>query len=212
MAVTRRERARQEQLRRRKRYERAGFVAVSVLVMLVPSLRAPAPGAVGSGLPPAAQPPGDDPLGSGSSAAVASTAVGDTSLPLGRLRIPAIGLDTDFYRGVSDGVLDQGPGLWPGTPAPGSAGNSVLAGLRTTPPAPFAALDELEGGDEVVVSGAAGEVMFAVVATLVVDASDYAAVVLAQPEDADERILTLFACHPRGSTEQRIIVRARIST
>ena len=51
--------------------------------------------------------------------------------------------DSVVLGGVSRDQLRRGPGLLPGTPAPGLAGNSVIAAHRITWGAPFSRLDEL---------------------------------------------------------------------
>jgi sortase A len=65
------------------------------------------------------------------------------------LQIPRIGLDLVVLGGVSRDQLRRGPGLLPGTPAPGLAGNSVIAAHRITWGAPFSRLDELRPGDRI---------------------------------------------------------------
>src|SRR5680860_77422 len=44
---------------------------------------------------------------------------GDSNSPLGTIAMPSIGLQTKFYSGVVDEVVEKGPGHWPGTPLPG---------------------------------------------------------------------------------------------
>ncbi|WP_050761760.1 class E sortase [Beutenbergia cavernae] len=129
---------------------------------------------------------------------------------MGRIQIPAIGLDAEYGNGVHESALARGPGHWPGTPAPGQAGNAVISGHRTTHTAPFRDLDDLVEGDEIVVStGAAEPVTYVVVDTVVVPVESYTEHVLAPPDDATSRELTLFACHPEGSLANRIVVHAR---
>jgi sortase A len=202
---TRRERARHQLLRRRKRLGRAGFVAVAILIMLVPSLRAPAPTA---GSATAHSTTGDDPIYGGLTAPVASVPSTEFMTVLGRLQIPAIGLDETMYEGVSASALQRGPGHWPGTPLPGRKGNAVLAGYRLTGRAPFANLYSLHSGDDIHVTAGADRIVYRVFETLAVDAAEYPEVVLAEPT-GQARVLTLFACHPQGSDSRRFVVRAR---
>lgn len=130
--------------------------------------------------------------------------------PAGTLRIPRIDVKTPFGLGISDDVVRRGPGLWPGTPLPGSKGNSVFAGHRTTHTHPFRDLDLLRKGDDVItqVRGAAG-VRFEVVRIKVVPETDYVDFVLRQPKQARARMITLFACAPKGSRTHRIVVQAK---
>ncbi len=125
---------------------------------------------------------------------------------VGRLRIPAIGVDEVIRAGVAVEVLDTGPAYWTGTALPGEAGNMVVAAHRTTHGAPFHDLHLLEPGDLVYVTDATGfDVMYRVVDTFVVT-----------PEavwitwDNGNPFLTLFACHPLGSASQRIVVRSQL--
>jgi sortase A len=117
---------------------------------------------------------------------------------IGRLTIPSIGVKVPFYEGVHDDVVKLGPGHWPGTPVPGASGNSVLAGHRTTFTAPFEDLDLLQPGD--------------VIKTRIpiVPEAEYAKFVLRQPKKASARLLTLFACTPKGFRTHRIVVKAQI--
>jgi len=204
---TRRERARQQTIRRRLRYVRVAFVASVMLIMLAPSLRAPNPVTGASGQRASAA---DDPLaGAGAAAAVSSAP--RPQHPMGTLRVPALGLDAVYYSGLHRTTLERGPGHWPGTPLPGGPGNAVMSGHRTAATAPFAGLDLLAAGDEVRVTTGGVEIVYHVFETLIVDAEAYVDVVLAQPAGPADRVLTLFACHPKGSTAQRIVVRARAS-
>jgi sortase A len=129
---------------------------------------------------------------------------------LGTIEIPAVGLRTKFYDGVVDEAVELGPGHWPGTPWPGEAGNSVFAGHRTTYTAPFADLDLLQKGVRVRVDVRNGErFTYRVFRTTVATEAQYASVVLQQPDNKRARIITLFACTPKGSRSHRIIVQAR---
>ena len=129
--------------------------------------------------------------------------------PLGRIAVPAVGLDVVYAAGVHPSVLERGPGHWPGTAAPGQPGNAVLSGHRTTFTHPFGDLDRLAAGAEVVVTALDGSsVTYRVTETLIVPEAEYRDVVLAAPADPAARRLTLFACHPKGDRTHRIVVRA----
>lgn len=129
---------------------------------------------------------------------------------LGRLQIPAIGVDAEIGNGVDPVTLDRGPGHWTGTPAPGRPGNAVVSGHRTTRTAPFRDLDQLSAGDEIrVLMHSGGATTYLVTEVVVVPVEDYTAEVLAQPDDPSDRELTLFACHPEGSLTHRIVVHAQ---
>lgn len=66
--------------------------------------------------------------------------------PVARLRIPKIGLDEIIVAGVGNAQLNAGPGHLPGTPLPGSAGNSVISAHRDRH---FRALDRVAIGDTI---------------------------------------------------------------
>ena len=120
---------------------------------------------------------------------------------LGRLEIPTIGLDHAMLQGISLTTLDQGPGHWPGTAMPGQQGNAVVAGHRTSHGKEFRHLDRLVPGDEVIFTTADGRFVYAVTKTTIVTPD--AMYIIDQTMDATA---TLFACHPPGSTRQRIVV------
>lgn len=129
---------------------------------------------------------------------------------LGRVIIPRLGLDTTFVNGVHDEALVSGPGHWPGTPLPGTPGNAVLSGHRTTFTAPFADLDLLQPGDLITTGlGSQAGVDHRVVETRIVPEAEYAQLVIAQPADPQARTITLFACAPKGSRTHRIVVTAQ---
>lgn len=124
---------------------------------------------------------------------------------VGHLTIPAIGVDETIRSGVSLDVIDRGVAHWAGTAAAGEPGNVVLAGHRSTHTAPFRDLDDLEPGDLVVVSGRSGrEAMYRVEDTFVVAPED----IWITYDIPGRSLLTMFACHPKGSARQRIVVRA----
>ena len=129
---------------------------------------------------------------------------------LGRMTIPAIGVDTGFYEGVVDEAVKLGPGHWPGTPWPGERGNSVFAGHRTTYTRPFADLDLLRPGARINVRMRNGGLTtYRVFDTSIVPEAEYAAFVLRQPFYERARTITVFACTPKGSRSHRIVVQAR---
>jgi sortase A len=132
---------------------------------------------------------------------------------LGRIQIPAIGLDVAYGEGVFAKTLSRGPGHWPGTPMPGRTGNAVLSGHRNTYTAPFKELDELRNGDEIIVTyGDEEPVTFKVRKTTIVTEAEYKDFVLRQPRDDKAREITLFACHPEGNPVFRIVVQAAVES
>jgi sortase A len=126
---------------------------------------------------------------------------------VGSLEIPAIGVSKTMFEGISLNTLDRGPGHWPGTAGPGEYGNMVVAGHRTSHDRPFYDLDKLAVGDEIVVSNLAGRFVYQVTETLVVTPD-----ALWITDQTVDKTLTLFACHPKGSTRQRIVIKAALQT
>jgi sortase A len=132
----------------------------------------------------------------------APTAGGDA---LANLRIPAIGLEKIVVQGVSLENLKRGPGHYPDTPMPGQAGNVAIAGHRTTYGAPFNRIDELEQGDEILITTTQGAFTYRVSGQQIVSPSQVEVL-----EDAGDDRLTLTACHPKYSARQRIVVTAKL--
>ena len=128
-------------------------------------------------------------------------------IDLGTIEIPKIGLDMTMYEGIRLTTLDRGPGHWPGTALPGDLGNVVVAGHRTSHAKPFRHLDQLVPGDEVVFTNANGRFVYHVTSTEIV-APDAIWIVDQTPAFTG----TLFACHPPGSTKQRIVVHLELTT
>lgn len=123
-----------------------------------------------------------------------------------RIRIPAIDLDETIRSGIALSVIDRGVAHWAGTSSPGEPGNMVLAGHRTTHSRPFRDLDHLEIGDLVYVEDGSGfEVMYRVSGSFVVESHD-----LWISYDVGRPIVTMFACHPKGSSRNRIVVQAEM--
>src|SRR5690606_21405806 len=99
-----------------------------------------------------------------------------------------------------------GPGHWPGTPLPGQPGNVVFGGHRVTHSHPFRDLDQLAPGDLIEFELTDGSRhAYAVTEQFVVQPD---ALWIVDPLPGE--MLTLFACHPKGSARQRIVVRAAL--
>lgn len=128
-------------------------------------------------------------------------------IELATLRIPKLELDTTLLKGVSLTVLDQGPGHWPGTALPGGWGNAVVSAHRTSHGGPFRHLDRLEVGDEVHFDVEGVTHTYRVTGSQIVD--PYAMWIVDQKPG---RTLTMFACHPPGSTRERIVVFGELLT
>ena len=84
--------------------------------------------------------------------------------PEALLEIPAIGTKQVVVKGTSSTDLMEGPGLMPDTALPGTKGNSVIAGRRSTAGAPFGNLGRLRAGDEILVVTGLGRFTYRVFA------------------------------------------------
>ncbi|MDD9207092.1 sortase [Georgenia sp. 10Sc9-8] len=135
---------------------------------------------------------------------------------VGSLQVPRWGADYDMpiSEGVSDHVLDTlGMGRFPRAQLPGEEGNFAVSGHRTDGSRPLARIDELELGDELVVSTDVGTYTYVVSDTEIVT-PDEIRVVEPNPYDPDAepvgRLMTLVTCHPWDSSEFRYIVHAEL--
>jgi sortase A len=150
-----------------------------------------------------------DPSGPGSTLPVEvaptkdlAVAVGD---PIGRLDIPKLHVDKIVVQGVPLIELDRAPGHYPQTPFPGQAGNSAIAGHRTTYGAPFYNIDKLKPGDEIHIKTLQGSFTYKMIWSKIVK-PDAMWVLDTDPDHPNT--LTLTACHPRLDLTERYIVRA----
>ena len=89
---------------------------------------------------------------------------------------------------------------------PGEIGNVVVAGHRTTHGAPFRYIDLLLPGDEVIFTTDRGPIVYNVTGTQIVQPD---ALWIVEPTPT--ATATLFACHPPGSTRQRIVVSLQMA-
>lgn len=127
--------------------------------------------------------------------------------PFGRIRIPEIGLDTVVVNGTDPGDLRKGPGHYADTTFPGLGGTVAIAGHRTTYGAPFRKIDQLTGGEEIVVEMPYGRFVYRVEKQQIVKPD-----ALWIKRDVGYERLVLSACHPEYSAAERIIVFARLKS
>lgn len=125
---------------------------------------------------------------------------------LGSIEIPKLGLTRSMFEGIRETTLDRGPGHWPGTAMPGELGNVVVAGHRVSHNRDFRDIDQLVAGDEVIFATPAGRFVYLVESIRIVEPHEMWIVT----QTYDKRA-TLFACHPPGSTAQRIVAHLRLS-
>jgi sortase A len=125
---------------------------------------------------------------------------------LTRLRIPDIDVDVVVVEGTSASALKAGAGHYPATPLPGEEGNVAIAGHRTTYGKPFANLDHLKPGDEILLDTPIGRHVYRITREpFVVDKTDFSVI-----SQTSGHVLTLTTCHPKGSAKQRLVVKAEM--
>ncbi len=125
---------------------------------------------------------------------------------IGTMEIPALGMSSTIYDGVTLHNIDLGPSHWPGTAEPGHAGNTVFAGHRVSHSRPFRDIDRLVEGDEVIFTVGGARSVYEVTEHLVVGPQDSWIA-----DQTFEPTGTLYACHPPGSLEYRYVVRLKLA-
>ncbi|MEQ1700590.1 MAG: sortase, partial [Ilumatobacteraceae bacterium] len=134
------------------------------------------------------------------------TAPIDSGQPIATIRIEKIGVDKVVVEDTGVADLKNGPGHFRGTPMPGELGNSAIAGHRTTYGAPFGELDELVPGDLIEVTTLAGQYVYSVTGSLVVNPDE--ANLIIPTIDPTIATLTLVTCTPEYTSAQRLAVQA----
>jgi sortase A len=128
--------------------------------------------------------------------------------PVGRLKVPRLGLNVLVVNGTGDGTLTKGPGRYRGPlPAfmPGEGELVYVAGHRTTYLAPFAHIDRLRAGDRVVFELPYATFHYAVSRHVIVDSDDVSVL-----RSRHREMLALQACHPRFFASHRYIAYAKL--
>jgi LPXTG-site transpeptidase (sortase) family protein len=125
---------------------------------------------------------------------------------VGRLIVPNIDIDHMILVGTDGSTLKDGPGLWEESVFPGTPGNAMISGHRTTYGGPFRHLDALKPGDKIYFE-AVGQprAVFEVRGTGIVSPK--------QVEVAGQGPgvrLTLTTCDPPGSAAKRLVIQAEL--
>ncbi|MGH2686682.1 MAG: sortase [Actinomycetota bacterium] len=125
---------------------------------------------------------------------------------LTRILIPQLGVDTIVVEGTTLSALEAGAGHYQDTALPCERGNAAIAGHRTTYGKPFAEIDELGSGDEITLETPVGRCTYEVIdRPFYTHPADFAVL-----DQVRGTLLTLTTCHPPGSADQRLIVRAKL--
>lgn len=140
----------------------------------------------------------------------------DTGGPVGRIRIPSIGVSYVILEGRHKSVpldggpdgdlLRRGPVHYGLTPLPGAGRPFAVAGHRTTFLAPFYRLNRLRAGDAITVATPYGTFAYGVVKLTLVKPGD-TSVLLDRGYD-----LVLTTCNPIGRSSQRLVVWAKLKS
>ena len=126
---------------------------------------------------------------------------------VGRIQIPKIGLDAELRDQITQESIDLGPSHWPGTADAGGFGNAVIAGHRNSHSAPFHDLANLQLGDTItLVDGLGISYHYTVTEKFVVEPT-----AMWITDQTPGHTMTIFTCHPLGSSSQRLVVRATLT-
>ncbi len=125
--------------------------------------------------------------------------------PIGRIRIPGLGIDFVVVEGTDSASLRLGPGRDARSFMPGEGNLVYIAGHRTTFLAPFSHIDELRRGDRMTLTMPYGTFVYSVTGHSIVPADD---LLVLRPRRSE--LLALQACHPRFFATHRYIVWARL--
>ena len=125
--------------------------------------------------------------------------------PIGRLRVPRMGVNMIVVNGTDSATLKRGPGRDPRTFMPGENRLVYIAGHRTTYGAPFSKIDSLRRGDRVTFEVPYATFVYTITHHRIVRATDLS--VLRSPR---HELLELQACHPRFFASHRYIAYARL--
>ena len=124
-----------------------------------------------------------------------------------RIQIPAIGVDSSIYQGQGWEQLKKGVGQYVGSAPPGKNGNLVLAAHNDIYGEIFRDLDQLQPGDEIIISTERQEYVYVVGDTEIVAPTDTWVM-----EPTEHASTTLISCYPYLVDNKRIIVFADLAT
>lgn len=128
----------------------------------------------------------------------------ENDFPGALLEISAMNLSVAVVKGTSADALKRGPGWYEESALPGK-GNTAIAGHRNCYGSWFRKLDILKSGDLINLTFDNVQYIYEVEKNFVVSKYDWSIV-----EPCGYNALTLTTCHPIGSIEKRLIVRASL--
>ena len=128
--------------------------------------------------------------------------------PIGRLRVPRLGVNMIAVNGTRTDTLEKGPARYSGplpSYVPGEGELIYVAGHRTTYGAPFSRIERLRRGDRATLELPYGTFEYRVFRHVIVDDEDFSVL-----RSHGREVLALQACHPRFFATQRYIVYAKL--
>jgi sortase A len=124
--------------------------------------------------------------------------------PIGRIKVPRLGLNMIFVNGTDTDTLKKGPARDLQSYLPGEGKLIYIAGHRTTYLAPFGNIDQLRPGDLVTLELPYGVFKYRITGHRIVAADD-----LSVLKSHGREVVALQACHPRFFATHRYIAYAR---
>lgn len=123
-----------------------------------------------------------------------------------RIQIPAINVDSSIYQGQDWEQLKKGVGQFVGSAPPGRPGNVVLAAHNDIYGEIFRHLDQLQGGDEILISSERQQYRYVVRETIVVEPTETWVM-----EPTEHASTTLISCYPYLVDNKRIVIFADLA-
>ena len=124
----------------------------------------------------------------------------------GLITIPDLDVNDYINDGIDIDTVNKGPAHWPNTAGPGSLGNMAIFGHRVSHSHPFQYINNLSIGADVFVTAEGVTYKYTVIAADISIPDDLSVL---NPQNFNDRTLTLIACHPPGSIDFRYVVKAR---
>jgi sortase A len=123
--------------------------------------------------------------------------------PIGRIKVPQLGVNMILVNGTDHASLEKGPGRDLRTFMPGQGELIYIAGHRTTFLAPFADIESLRRGDSVTLELPYGTFVYRIVRHRIVKSND-----LSVLQSHSREVVILQACHPRFFASHRYLAYA----
>jgi sortase A len=123
--------------------------------------------------------------------------------PIGRIKVPRLGLNMILVNGTAHDTLKKGPGRDLRTYMPGQSELVYIAGHRTTYLAPFSHIDSLRAGDRVALELPYATFVYRIARHRIVKSND-----LSVLKSHGREVVVLQACHPRFFATHRYLAYA----